>query len=139
MGMVTGAVTSAITSTSRTPTMSTPSTSNTPTPTSSKRRRSLVDSSPPPLNRSSPPPAIEDELSQCLERFGKRRKISDSLVAQAKGQLATHGYFPDALAGLEVQRIQELTGLDEGSSEGLKRYAESYSQKIEGKRERRNL
>ncbi|KAL0566326.1 hypothetical protein V5O48_015690 [Marasmius crinis-equi] len=144
MGMMTGAMASAITSAvtrtpSGTPGPSTPSSSGASTPTH-KRRLPFLDSSPAPSQpRSSPPPEVEDELSSCLEKFAKRRKISDDVVAKARDGLSDHGYYPDALAALDTSRIQELTGFSEGHSEGLKRFAEDYSKKVEGKRERRRL
>ncbi|KAI0039483.1 hypothetical protein FA95DRAFT_1612541 [Auriscalpium vulgare] len=86
---------------------------------------------------SSPPPVIEDELTRCLEAFGRARNIADEVIMAAVVGLDETGYSSDLLDAPTVMRIQELTGLKEGQAYQLQRFAVAWSGKIAGKRARR--
>lgn len=85
---------------------------------------------------SSPPPAIEDELVSCLHAFGASRKISDVIRDTAIANLDEAAFTPDIMGEVDVGRLKELTGLAEGHTIALRKFARQWCGKIEAKRAR---
>ncbi|TCD62482.1 hypothetical protein EIP91_006803 [Steccherinum ochraceum] len=86
---------------------------------------------------SSPPPALEDELSLCLQAFGRAKRVDADAVMTAVEALGEAGYEPETIAVPSAGRIQELTGLSEGKAHQLQRFAADWSEKVANKRARR--
>jgi hypothetical protein len=105
---------------------------------------SLASSTPPaaqtiPALASSPPPMIDDDLSTCLQDFGASKNIAGDVIERAINGLSEVEYTPDGLRDITPNRLEELTGLAEGRCMALKRFASSWSEKVEGKRTRRRM
>ena len=102
----------------------------------SKRHR--TNSISPSRRESSPPPNVEDELESCLVAFGHSKALADVVINTAITQFSSHGYTPDILADSDIsnERIQEVSGLPEGTVAGLRKFARNWCGQLEVKRAR---
>ncbi|KAI1788252.1 hypothetical protein LXA43DRAFT_894915 [Ganoderma leucocontextum] len=89
---------------------------------------------------SSPPPNVHEELTRCLERFGRERGISLETIDDMIGALASLSYTPDSIAEVPIERLQQLVpNLEEGQVYALKNYARAWYGRVVTKRARRSL
>ncbi|PIL32852.1 hypothetical protein GSI_04969 [Ganoderma sinense ZZ0214-1] len=92
------------------------------------------------MPRSSPPPEINEELTRCLESFGRVRGVPPSIIDVAIGTLSDLSYTPDSIAAVTVKRLQELLpDMPEGQVIALQKYADDWYNKIIAKRARHSL
>ncbi|KAF8147039.1 hypothetical protein K438DRAFT_1990008 [Mycena galopus ATCC 62051] len=96
---------------------------------------------PSPVQASSPPPPVEDDLDVFFDAFCRAKNIPSGHMDAARAHLRDAFYTPDILSEQSVtsERLQELTGLPEGSVLQLRKFARQWSGKIEGKRARRGI
>lgn len=85
---------------------------------------------------SSPAPAVEDDLRQCLDAFGKAKLVGADAVNIAFDGLDSKGYTPDTLEMISIDRLADLTGLAEGKAAALMKFAREWSVRVEQKRAR---
>lgn len=93
----------------------------------------------PQLRSSSPPAPDDDELFIALAAFGKKRKLAGDQITHAYQQFRAVGYAPDSFDGTTVtlDRVQQLSGFNEGTASALMIYCKKWSDRMEAKRERR--
>ena len=92
------------------------------------------------MPRSSPPPEINEELTRCLESFGRVRGVPPGIIDVAIGTLSGLSYTPDSIAAVTVERLQELLpDMLEGQVIALRKYSDDWYKKIVAKRARRSL
>jgi len=114
-----------------------------------KRTANVLDSPPsspslstPPLPfqraPSSPPPDVEHELVACMTSFGRSKVLADTAINAAIEKLSALGYTPDVLAGTDTnnKRIEEVSGLPEGTVCALRGFARKWCGKVTAKRAR---
>jgi len=83
---------------------------------------------------------IHEELDLLVQSFGRFHGLSNEVVESACRALQDKGYSPFVLKDkeLNVARIEELTGLDEGAVLGLRQFAGDWVNRQEAKRARYN-
>ena len=88
----------------------------------------------------SPLPDVREELHLFMRSFGEFHGLSEETVESASTALKEKGYSPFVLQdkSLDIARIQELTGLNEGTVYGLRQFAGKWVEKQEAKRARLN-
>jgi hypothetical protein len=88
----------------------------------------------------SPLPDVREELQLLMESFQKFYGLSDEETESAITALKEKGYTPFVLQdkSLDVGRIGELTGLNEGAVLGLRQFAGNWVERQEAKRTRYN-
>lgn len=79
-------------------------------------------------------PLVEDELRLCVNAFGKLKDIGQPVLDSIFDGLESHGYTPDALEVIRIERIAELTHLTEGRAASFLKFAKSWSARVESKR-----
>jgi hypothetical protein len=87
-----------------------------------------------PMPPSSPPPQYEDELRICLEAFGRAKNIDDDTISWCVDAFQNEEYTADVINEATVGRLQEITGLSEGSCLALKKFSREWCGRIERKR-----
>jgi len=83
---------------------------------------------------SSPPPAIEDELAACLQAFGASCAIASDSLDKAVDGLDEVCYTPDIMGKITAEHLQALTGLPEGHTIALCKFACEWCGKMDAKR-----
>lgn len=88
----------------------------------------------------SPLPDVHEELELLVHSFGNFHGLSDEAINSAFTALHRMGYSPFVLGdkGLDVARIRELTGLNEGAVLGLRQFAGDWVERQKAKRTRYN-
>ena len=83
---------------------------------------------------------VREELGFFIRSFGQFHGLSDEEVESTSKALQDKGYSPFALKAkdLDVQRIGELTGLNEGRVLGLREFAVDWVDRQMAKRARYN-
>lgn len=81
-----------------------------------------------------------DDLGLFMRSFGKFHGLSNEEIEPASKALQDKGYSPFALKAkdLDVRRIGELTGLNEGRVLGLREFANDWVDRQTAKRARYN-
>lgn len=97
--------------------------------------------SPSPLSRSSPPPEVlDDHLRLALQKFSHQSALLTSAeIMSVHTVLHAKSYVPQAFVSITVEKVTELTGLDEGKAAALHAFFVSWSVDMEGKRKRRRI
>ncbi|KZP18181.1 hypothetical protein FIBSPDRAFT_1028306 [Athelia psychrophila] len=110
-------------------------------PTTPHKRTRTSSTSPSPARQrqrlippSSPAPLAEDELRLCVNAFGKFKDIGQPVLDNIFDSLDSHGYTPDALEVVRIERIVELTHLAEGRAASFLKFAKGWSARVESKR-----
>ena len=88
----------------------------------------------------SPLPDIHEELNLFMHSFGQFHGLSDEVIKSALAALQDKGYSPFVLKDkdLDVARIRELTGLNEGAVLGLRQFAGDWVERQKVKHARYN-
>lgn len=88
----------------------------------------------------SPLPDVHEELELLIHAFGKFHGLSDEVIDSAFIALHGTGYSPFVLKDkeLDVARIKELTGFNEGTVLGLRQFAGDWVERQGAKRARYN-
>jgi len=86
----------------------------------------------------SPLPDVHEELNLFMHSFGQFHGLSDEIIGSAFVALQDKGYSPFVLKDkdLDVARIRELTGLNEGAVLGLRQFAGDWVERQKVKRTR---
>lgn len=77
---------------------------------------------------------MEDELRLCVNAFGKLKNIGQPALDSIFDGLDSHGYTPDALDVIHIERVMELTHLAEGRAASFLKFAKGWSARVESKR-----
>jgi hypothetical protein len=88
----------------------------------------------------SPLPDVHEELNHLMDSFGKFHGLSNEAVKSAFTALHDKEYSPFVLGDkdLDIKRIRELTGLNEGTVLGLRQFAGEWVERQRAKRARYN-
>lgn len=92
-----------------------------------------------PLKRpASPLPDLKDGLKLCLSSFCEKKGLSEDCATAAIAALDANGYSPYELDDekLNIGRIRELTGFNEGQVIGLRKFAGEWIEQQDAKRAR---
>lgn len=85
---------------------------------------------------SSPPTAPDSELHVCLEQLFVEKQV-DFRGEAAGDALAALDFSPEVIASLPIQRLCEVTNLNEGRAHKLRLFCKSWSTAQDQKRARR--
>jgi hypothetical protein len=83
-------------------------------------------------------PAVEDELKSCVLAFGRSKALAENSTNSAIESLSALGYTPDVLADNDIsnERVQQVSGLPEGTVSALRKFSREWCTQLEAKRAR---
>jgi hypothetical protein len=79
------------------------------------------------------------DLCVCLEAFGRAKSIDSSVIETAFAALSAKEYTPDTLELIGIDRLAQITQIQEGHAAALIKFSKQWIGKAEAERKRAKL